>query len=135
MKLLLKSIKPKISYGRVIRLCITLGVFISLRHKIISPIKHILLKKCFEATKEVTHHSYNSNFINKALYNSYNRLIKRESRCSTEKLSICFILFSVCFTVRSSRPEMFSKKVALDISHDSQESTCTRASLLINLQG
>ena len=102
MKLLLKSIKRKISYGRVIRLCIILGVFISLRHKIISPIKHILMKKCFEATKEPTHHSYNSNFINKALYNSYNRLIKRESRCSTEKLSICFILFCLFYCQKQS---------------------------------
>ena len=99
MKLVLKSIRRKLLYGRVIRLCIILGVLIGLCHKIIPRIKHILMKKCFQATTEATHYNYNNNFINKTFHNSYNRLVKRESRCSTEKRSICFVLYSVCFTV------------------------------------
>ena len=35
---------------------------------------------------------------------------------------------------RSSRPEVFCKKVFLKISQNSQENTCTRASFLIKLQ-
>ena len=35
---------------------------------------------------------------------------------------------------RSSRPEVFYKKVLLEISQNSQENTCARVSFLINLQ-
>ena len=37
-------------------------------------------------------------------------------------------------TFRSSRPEVFVKKVFLKISQNLQENTCTRASFLIKLQ-
>ena len=41
------------------------------------------------------------------------------------------INWNIC---RSSRPEVFYKKVFLKISQNSQENTCTRASFLIKLQ-
>ena len=104
MRLVLKSIACKISYGRVIRLCIILCVFIGLRDKITSRIKHILMKICFKVTIKATHSNYNNNLISEALHNSYNPLIKRESRCSTENLSICLILYSLCFTVIVTGP-------------------------------
>ena len=104
MRLVLKLIACKKSYGRVIRLCIILCVFIGLRDKITSRIKHILMKICFKVTIEATHYNYNNNFISEALHNSYNPLLKRESRCSTENLSICLILYSLCFTVIVTGP-------------------------------
>ena len=104
MRLVLKSITCKIRYGRVIRLCIILCVFIGLRDKITSRIKHMLMKICFKATVEATHYNYNNKFVSDALHNSYSPLIKGESRCSTKNLSICFILYSVCFTVIATGP-------------------------------
>ena len=42
--------------------------------------------------------------------------------------------FFVLMLYRSSRPEVFGKKVVLEISQNSQESTCATVSFLINLQ-
>ena len=42
--------------------------------------------------------------------------------------------FFVLKLYRSSRPEVFGKKVVLEISQNSQESTCATVSFLINLQ-
>ena len=39
-----------------------------------------------------------------------------------------------CVTYRSSRPEVFLKKVSLEISQNSQKNTCARVSFLIKLQ-
>ena len=46
----------------------------------------------------------------------------------------CLIVHSTNSNFRSSRPEVFCKKVLLKISQNSQESTCARVFFIIKLQ-
>ena len=56
-----------------------------------------------------------------------------ETTFSKEHLRWLFLQFKIIKS-RSSRPEVFHKKIFLDILQNSQESTCVRDSFLINLQ-
>ena len=49
-------------------------------------------------------------------------------------MSYCIQKFTSCSDIRSSLAKVFCKKVFLEISQNSQETTCSRASFLIKLQ-
>ena len=78
------------------------------------------------ATSEAS--ATNKNLANKYLQFSF--------FCSslTKKNVIKIDKRDIFFLFRRSRPEVFYKKMSLEISQNSQESTCGRVSILIKLQ-